>query len=201
MFTVTSFRSQSGFSTILAILLTGFLIVLSAGVLFLFLSESKINRTLFTSTAAYHAAEGSMEYALLKIKNHREGFSDSIDFGTDDAKILKASFRAPEMRYSLRTNKTGSTVHNASIEAKGFEIIPLFYEEGSTLNGNFKDPRTPSSGAFNAYRQSENIQLSLTEVPLDSVVWNVIANDDAGNTYGLAGAFSGSNTLLDSTTV
>ncbi len=65
-------RAQSGFSTILALLLTGFLVTLSAGILFLFLSENRINQSLFNGTSAYHAAEGALEYAMLKIKNHRE---------------------------------------------------------------------------------------------------------------------------------
>ena len=66
---------------ILALLLTGFLVTLAAGVLFLFLSENRINQSLFSGTAAYHAAEGSMEYAMLKLKNHREGFADTLVFG------------------------------------------------------------------------------------------------------------------------
>jgi type II secretory pathway component PulK len=74
-------RNQSGFSTILALLLTGFLVTLAAGVLFLFLSENRTNQSLLTGTAAYHAAEGGIEYALLKIKNHREGFADALVLG------------------------------------------------------------------------------------------------------------------------
>lgn len=67
-----SIRLQRGFSTILAMLLTGFLVTLTAGVLYLFLSENRINQSLFKGAAAYHAAEGALEYALLKLKNHRE---------------------------------------------------------------------------------------------------------------------------------
>ena len=55
--TVFASIDSFGFSTILAMLLTGFLITLTAGVLFLFLSENRINQSLFTGTAAYHAAE------------------------------------------------------------------------------------------------------------------------------------------------
>lgn len=50
-------RQSDGFSTILALLLTGFLVTLAAGVLFLFLSENRINQSLFSGTAAYHASE------------------------------------------------------------------------------------------------------------------------------------------------
>lgn len=49
--------NKKGFSTILALLLTGFLVTLAAGILFLFLSENRINQSLFSGTAAYHASE------------------------------------------------------------------------------------------------------------------------------------------------
>ncbi len=49
--------SNRGFSTIMAVLLTGFLIVLSAGILFLFLSENQINKALYDGISSYHAAE------------------------------------------------------------------------------------------------------------------------------------------------
>jgi hypothetical protein len=52
-----SLQNTSGFSTILALLLTGFLVTLAAGILFLFLSENRINQSLFSGAAAYHASE------------------------------------------------------------------------------------------------------------------------------------------------
>lgn len=51
------FTNRSGFSTILAMLLTAFLVVLSAGVLTLFLSENRINHFLFDGIATYMGAE------------------------------------------------------------------------------------------------------------------------------------------------
>lgn len=49
--------NRRGFSTVIAILLTAFLVVLSAGVLFLFVAESRISRSLFDGFSAYAGAE------------------------------------------------------------------------------------------------------------------------------------------------
>lgn len=49
--------SRSGFSTIIAMLLTAFLTVLSAGVLNIFVSENRINHFLFDGIATYIGAE------------------------------------------------------------------------------------------------------------------------------------------------
>ncbi len=193
--------SHAGFSTILAILLTGFLIILSSGALFLFLSEWKLNRTLFSLTAAYHAAEGSMEYALIKLKHHREGFSDEVSFTSNDGGLLHASFRPPEIRYSIRSNVTGSpSSYSGSIEKQWFEIIPLFFEQGRLLSDDTKDPNPPSNGPFHMYRQSENIRLIVSGIVENSLVWNVVANDVNGNTFGLAGVVSGTVLTRDSNT-
>lgn len=49
--------NNKGFSTIIAMLLTAFLIVLSAGILNLFLTENRINHFLFDGVATYMGAE------------------------------------------------------------------------------------------------------------------------------------------------
>lgn len=49
--------NRAGFSTIIAMLLTAFLIVLSAGILNLFLTENRINHFFFDGIATYMGAE------------------------------------------------------------------------------------------------------------------------------------------------
>lgn len=73
--------TKQGFSTIIAIMMTAFLIILSAGLLNLYLLENKTSHFLSNGTAAYAAAEGSLEYGLLKIANHQSGFQDAIRTG------------------------------------------------------------------------------------------------------------------------
>ena len=132
--------TQSGFSTILALLLTGFLVTLAAGVLFLFLSENRINQSLFAGTAAYHAAEGSMEYAMFKLKNHREGFADTLvfgggpggDVGAFEGNRIGAGFglKAPRIGYEITS---GGGAYTGTLAPDSFAIVPLFREKGKDI--------------------------------------------------------------------
>lgn len=57
MRTRTALQNTSGFSTIIAILITAFLTILSAGILNLFVVENGINHFLSDGISAYMSAE------------------------------------------------------------------------------------------------------------------------------------------------
>jgi hypothetical protein len=186
-----SVRNNGGFSTILALLLTGFLVTLTAGILFLFLSENRINLSLFSGTAAYHASEGAMEYALLKIKNHREGFSDGLSVKADEAKAMENNTpRAARIGYEIISTGTS---YSGVLAPESFEIVPLFYEAGKPLKTEegkvWKDPRNPMKGtpqkAFGSRVSTPDFSLNI--VSGDQAVWNVIGNDTTGATFGVSG--------------
>jgi hypothetical protein len=195
-------HNQSGFSTILALLLTGFLVTLAAGVLFLFLSENKINQSLFTGTAAYHAAEGATEYALLKIKNHREWFADALVFGGQPGgdimsyegnRIGEGKWpKAPRMGYEIIS---GGNSYSGSIDGGEFAVIPLFREKGLTVATQWardlKNPKKPPS-AFDAYIPVTGVRVSITS--WEGLTWNVIGNNTAGDTFGISGKLLGTIT-------
>ena len=184
-------RQTQGFSTIIALLLTGFLVTLAAGILFLFLSENRINQSLFSGTAAYHASEGALEYALLKIKNHREGFSDTLALMSSEGELLKNN-TAREAKIGYDIVATG-TSYSGAIAPESFDIIPLFYENGKVLtveNGKpWKDPRNPMKNSTpNAF--DDRISASDFELQIlggDRIVWNVIGNGASGQTFGISG--------------
>jgi hypothetical protein len=48
----------------------------------------KLSRTSYDEVLAYANAEGMFEYAMLKVRNHREGFADSVENSELDGKIL-----------------------------------------------------------------------------------------------------------------
>lgn len=185
------FRNPRGFSTILALLLTGFLVTLAAGILFLFLSENRTNQSLFSGAAAYHASEGALEYALLKIKNHREGFQDYLGLREDEGKVLAGNTsRNAQIGYEIVATGTSYT---GTIAPDGFEIIPLFAEGGKVLKTEggkpWKDPRNPlklpTPAAFYNLVPTTDYEFSIMSG--DRVVWNVIGNDTSGATYGISG--------------
>lgn len=188
-----SFWSTSGFSTILALLLTGFLLTLSAGVLFLFLSESRTNQTLFNGTSAYHAAEWALEYAMLKIKNHREGFQDGLSMtatGSDSNATLFewdrfAKDAWPRWSHLSYNISAVTNTYSGTIKPNTFEIIPLFTDSGVLL-------KTQADGAPWKRPDSTAHLVSLSEFLLridtgEQIVWNVIGNNAGGDTYGISG--------------
>ena len=118
-----------GFSTIIAILITAFLTILSAGILNLIVTEKASNAFLFDGISAYSRAEGALEYALLKGRNHREGFQDSITIDDEwEADLLKDTTSAKKTHIRYETRSSGKA-YSGSIAAGGFEIIPLFYDK------------------------------------------------------------------------
>jgi hypothetical protein len=184
-------RQTHGFSTIIALLLTGFLVTLAAGILFLFLSENRINQSLFSGTAAYHASEGALEYALLKIKNHREGFSDNLLLTSSDGELLiNNTAREAKMGYDIIATGTS---YSGAIAPESFDIIPLFYENGKVLNIEngkpWKDPRNPMKNitptAFDDRISTSDFELRILSG--DRIVWNVIGNGASGQTFGISG--------------
>ncbi|MDP2103524.1 MAG: hypothetical protein Q8K26_01220, partial [Candidatus Gracilibacteria bacterium] len=189
-----SIRSNtSGFSTILAILMTAFLTILSAGILRIFLVESSINHFLFDGVASYMGAEGSLEYALLKGANHREGFSDAITPDDQESEILRLSDELTNRQVRVSyTMDTFATAYSGALEQGSFEIIPLFFDKGQLIQGSAKNPNKDTSDII----KTTNF---LVTIPDGDLVWNIIANDSNGATYGIVGTGSVTGSFGDST--
>lgn len=180
--------NRSGFSTIIAILLTAFLTVLSAGILGLYITESKISHALFNGVSTYAAAEGALEYAMLKIKNHREGFKDAITRDDKEYYLLDNSsgLRAKEKVVEY-TMDTYATAYTGSIEAGGFEVIPLFFDQGTAMQSQAKQPTSTTDTV-------KKTDLFIVR-PTASLVWNIVGNDASGETYGIVGKVDANQTF------
>ncbi len=171
--------NRRGFSTVIAILLTAFLVILSAGVLFLFVAESRISRSLFDGFSAYAGAEGAMEYALLKVKNHREGFEDVLSRNSDEGRFASAANRRfAEMGYEIHAFSRSYSGYLAPGE---MEIVPLFFDRGKTLSTTdgkpFKNPRENTGDL----ERTADFALSSES----GFSWNLIGSDSEGRTFGI----------------
>ena len=104
-------QNKSWFSTIIAILLTAFLTILSAGILNLFMVENNMNHFLSDGISAYMSAEWALEYSLLKSSNHREGFSDTITDSDKESELLQgiSSKKKTSISSILRASDTSYT--------------------------------------------------------------------------------------------
>ncbi|EKE30129.1 MAG: hypothetical protein ACD_2C00038G0006 [uncultured bacterium (gcode 4)] len=170
-------KHNSWFSTIVAILLTAFLVVVSAGVLSIVLQESKNTRLVYNSISTYAWAEWAQEYALLKIKNHDEWFQDSIVDGQDDDSMLLAADPddvKPKDQHIEYTMSTNSKNYSWMVPSWEFDIIPLFYDKGIMMQHNSKNPTLTG-----AIMKSSNFKLVWSW----AFVWNIIWNDPTWETF------------------
>ncbi|EKE28567.1 MAG: hypothetical protein ACD_3C00043G0006 [uncultured bacterium (gcode 4)] len=175
---------NSWFSSIVAILLTAFLVVVSAWVLSIVLQESRNTRLVYNSISTYAWAEWAQEYALLKIKNHEEWFQDSIVEGQDsDSKLLAVNPGSINKidQYIEYTMSTNSKKYSSTIASWDFEIIPLFFDPGSPMQINSKHPSLTWALVKSA---------SLKLVWNWNFVWNIIWNDASWQTFGMAWTWS-----------
>ena len=192
--------SSRAFSTIVAMLMTTFLLVLSMGMLHLMIQENSTSSAIYHGVVAYAGAEGALEYSLLKVKNHREGFTDAVSMtGTvdpDSAILASAPLDTTNLMVSRDvqisyTMATSGTAYTGSIDAGQSEIIPLFWDAGRPMQVLSHDPNTNTS----TVTKTDTFLVS----PQGAITWNIVGNDTNGNTFGLSGQGSASTTIGDNT--
>ncbi|MDD3144867.1 MAG: hypothetical protein PHV23_02030 [Candidatus Gracilibacteria bacterium] len=126
--------NKKGYSVILSILLIGFLMVLSIGILRLILNEMNSNRAMGEYLKAYAGAESAQELALLDIKNKGYGYDSKIDLDVNNKSVLlsdnflNSSLYHPKKDVLISYSNNGKVNnYDGSLEPLGYNIIPLFY--------------------------------------------------------------------------
>lgn len=167
-------RANSWYSVIVALLMVGFLLVLTAGVFHLVLSELQDNKGRANYIKAYYGAQGGIEWALLKIKNVGYGVVDEIQPNINSRSIVLSqnpknmgqfkSARDVLVSFNIDTKTENFT---GALESGGHEIIPLYHITAS-------------------WSQIDVDSLSLNApTNADALSWNII-----GSQFGLAGAWN-----------
>ncbi|HRI36601.1 MAG TPA: hypothetical protein PK765_06120 [bacterium] len=174
--------SRSGYSSIIAMLMTAFLVALSAGVLSVMVQNAGVSRTVLQGTEASIAAESGLEYALLKIRNHRAGFEDRI--APDDRERTLISALAAdipaEMRYDI---DAAGTAYSGTLAPGEFAVFSLFTDPGVPTGTGSKHPNPTG---YRAMVPTSGFVFSAD----GDFAWNIIASDSAGQTYGIVGTGS-----------
>lgn len=177
-----SFSSRSGFSTLVALGITGFLLVLVTWLVTLFLQEMKITRSIYDGIVTYAGAEGAFEYAMMKVRNHREGFQDAVGTGDPEYSILSGTntrTRGLTIEYTMQTQ---STSYSGEIEPTEHLVIPLFVGDDDLIGDNSKKPTLWNDTTLS------NFMSFSTDSP-ENLGWNILALEKAtGETFGLAGS-------------
>lgn len=165
-------QNNKGFSSVIAIIMTAILLLITVWILDLYVSEWKINKIVFSSISSYAWAEWALEYALLKIKNHREWFEDKITKEDYDSKLLAENpWNINKSKDNIISYEIESYAkdYSGSIASYQFEIIPLFFDEGKLIQKNSKNYSSSSIDI------TKTIDFKLTSP--DSLLWNIIWNN------------------------
>ena len=108
----TKITNSSGFSILMAIGTIGVLLILVTSLAISYIRESKLSRYSYDDVIASTAAEGEFEYAMLKARNHRDGFQDATSSGELDGNILDLSTPRSvglQTQYNIVASSTGET--------------------------------------------------------------------------------------------
>lgn len=84
----THLYSHRGFSIIMALGSIGVLMIIVVGMASVFLIDMRLSRLQYDAILSSTQAEGAFEYAMLKIRNHANGFADEMRPSSPDAQIF-----------------------------------------------------------------------------------------------------------------
>ncbi|MBC7503720.1 hypothetical protein H7169_02015 [Candidatus Gracilibacteria bacterium] len=128
-------HSRSGFSILMAIGTIGVLLIIVTSLAISYIRESKLSRYSYDEVLSSTAAEGEFEYAMLKVKNHRDGFQDATSSGELDGNLLDLTTpRSSGLRteYNILASSTDELF---TLSGGQHLIIPLFASTGSLALG------------------------------------------------------------------
>lgn len=124
------------YSTIISLLLVGFLLVMTTGIFRLVLKEMSDNTGIWNHIQAIAAAESGQELALKNIKDHWFGFSDTISHDIQPETLLLSkegttpdNFRKKKDVFFSTLYRSQSKKYQGEVAGYGQQVIPLFYKD------------------------------------------------------------------------
>lgn len=160
-------NNKQWYSVIIAMLLIGFLLVLTVTVLNLVLKEMRDNRAMWDSMKAFAWAETGKELALLKIKDQWYGVDYELSEWVTEAKNILANAsdfkkkRDVEVTYNINLkpleNDLWKNQYSQDLAPGEYSIIPLFYQYDNN----------PIENTGNINLQSNN-----------QIVWNLLSGNN-----------------------
>lgn len=133
-------HQTKGFSTLMVLGTIGVLLILVVWLTSTYIREMKLSRTSYDEVLAYANAEGMFEYAMLKVRNHREGFADSVSKDEADGNILTPTTERSMGMKSLYKIVANSDDETFLLETNNHLVIPLFFSTGTYISGHSKNP-------------------------------------------------------------
>lgn len=161
-------KNTSWFSTLMALGTIGILLIIITGLATIYITEMKLSRASYDEIIAYENAEWVFEYGMLKVRNHREWFQDSLIPTDIDARMFDlSSSRSKNMKmgYKIESNATWAVF---SLGQNEHLIIPLFAANEAYLAGSTTSKK-PSEN------QSRRVVKDLVVNGLSDLTWTIVA--------------------------
>lgn len=172
-------HQRKGFSTLMAIGTIAVLLIIVVGLAATYIREMRLARTSYDEVLAYANAEGMFEYAMLKVRNHREGFADSVENSELDGKILVPTTERSKGMQSSYMIIASSKEYSGSLAPENHLILPLFASSESIL------PQSVLSK--NPNPNTSVITTQDLEVNLGKLSWTIVAMSGS-ESVGLTGS-------------
>ncbi len=153
------------------------LLIIVTGLAMTYIREMKLSRTSYDEVLAYANAEGMFEYAMLKVRNHREGFADIVTNSELDGKILVPTTERSKGMQSSYTIIANSQDYTSSLDPNNHLILPLFASQGVSLSWLSKKP----------IHNSDVQKVSNLSVDLGNLSWTIVAMSGS-ESVGLTGS-------------
>ena len=131
------YNNNSWYSIILALLMVGFMLIITIWIFRLVLIESKDTRWMENYLKAFAWAEWSVELALLKSKESNYSINDEINFGDEKSKILATDrsdfFPITDVEITYELDSLSNEIQD-TLKSWWFHIIPLSWYDDSWFN-------------------------------------------------------------------
>lgn len=147
------------------------LLIIVVGLASTYIREFKISRATYNDIVAAAGAEGVFEYGMLKIRNHRDGFADTLSKIEPDSSMFALSTERSKginTSYIIQANSQDETF---SLPQDNHLIVPLFVADENLIPGA-KDSRLP--GKNSAIKKSQNIMIQWLN-GANPLAWVIVA--------------------------
>lgn len=161
--------NSSGSAILMAIGTIAVLLLLVSSLALTYIREYKITRFSYNDVLSSTNAEWAFEYGMLKSKNHKDGFQDTVSNIEPDGKILELITSRSKWVKTEYTIIASSKDETFDIQSKQHLIIPLFVSNESVISPWWVQSKNPT------YQTGTMNTSNLSIVGIWDLTWTITA--------------------------
>lgn len=173
--------NSSGFSILMAMGVTGILLIIVTSLALTYIRESRLSRFSYDEVLSSTVGEWLFEYGMLKIRNHKDGFQDLVWSVDPDGKIMTLSTPRSEWLQAQYSIIASSTDRSFTLWTWHHLVIPLFTSNETLITPGWIQSKNPTynTGATN----TSNLSIS----GIWNQSWTIVAMSGA-NSIAITGS-------------